>query len=117
MLHLLIFIVFSLPKNDILQFQSAPAEPTINPDSICKDFSSLQPHQKSICRRYPHATASGMQGELLVLYTKVLLTCFFYKKKCLQIFSHFANLDANSNIFFWHSAQILFCDLVKINKK
>lgn len=46
-----------------MQFQSDPVEPTINPDSICKDFSALQSHQKSICRRYPHATASGMQGE------------------------------------------------------
>ncbi|XP_067932481.1 protein Wnt-10a-like [Watersipora subatra] len=58
----------SLAKNDILQFPQAHVEPTINPDSICKDFPALDANQRSICRRYPHATASGMQGILLAIH-------------------------------------------------
>ncbi|KAF6031676.1 WNT10A [Bugula neritina] len=60
--------LYSLPKNEILQFQAPRPEPTINPDNICRDFENLQPHQKAICRRHPHATASGMQGILLAIH-------------------------------------------------
>lgn len=51
-----------LYQNDILQFNPPQIEPTIDPTSICRDFPELNKRQISMCNRYPHATASAVQG-------------------------------------------------------
>lgn len=45
-----------------MQFNPPSIEPTIDPNSICRDFPELNKRQSSMCNKNPHATASAMQG-------------------------------------------------------
>lgn len=41
---------------------SGESEPSIDPIQVCQNYTILNSQQLNICQRYPHATASAMQG-------------------------------------------------------
>jgi len=50
---------------------SGESEPSIDPIQVCQNYTILNSQQLNICQRYPHATASAMQGSLPSILHKI----------------------------------------------